>query len=366
MSCEKSSGYIPEEDEQFNEKYSGYLTRALWKIASKDKDLGLKPRRSRSTIHDKRLVIDPTYTKLLIDEAARKVGGRSSLARLLKISRKTLKCYYEGRTTIPQKIYQCLSEITGIKVSVKKELSPNWGRRKGRSIMAVRRREALRKERYVKMAEELVKEKPEELAELIGRMLGDGSITKKNPCYYSSNLRAHERMAELVESLFGFRPTINPRKNYYRMNLRACITHVLNALGIPSGKKSVTNPSFPSFIFESESTMKAALRGFLSDEGYAAGDFVYVDISVRIPRHKLNTIKLSTSTINRKNDKTSSLINEIRSNLLEDVSKMLMKLSITHQLYPQRIIRNKSSASLIWRIKIQKDELLKNGIYWQL
>ena len=363
MSCEKSGGYIPEEDKRFNEKYSDYLTRVIWKIASEDKDPNLKPRKSGLTIHDKRLVIDPTYTKLLIDKAARKVGGRSSLARLLKISRKTLKCYYEGRATIPQKIYWCLSEIAGIKVPVKKELSPNWGRRKGRSIVAVRKREALRKERYMKMAEELVKEKPEELAELIGRMLGDGSITKKNPCYYSSNLKAHERMAELVESLFGFRPTIKPRKNYYRMNLRACITHVLNALGIPSGKKSVTNPHFPSFIFKSESTMKAALRGFLSDEGYVAGDFVYVDISVRIPRDKLDLIK--PSIIRERNYETSSFINEIRSNLLEDVSKMLAKLSIPHQLYPERITRNKDSASIVWRIKIQKDELLKNGIDWR-
>ena len=193
-------------------KHSDDLTRVVWKIASKDKDPGLKPRKSGVTIHDKRLVIDPTYTKLLIDKAARKVGGHSSLARLLKISRKTLKCYYEGRTTIPQKIYRCLSEIAGIKVPIKKELSHNWGRRKGRSIMAVRKREVLRKERYMKMAEELVERKPEELAELIGRMLGDGSITKKNPCYYSSNLKAHERMAKLVESLFGFRPTIKPRK----------------------------------------------------------------------------------------------------------------------------------------------------------
>jgi len=57
----------------------------------------------------------------------------------------------------------------------------------------------------------------------------------------------------------------------------------------------------------------------------------------------------------------------MRSNLLEDVSKMLMKLSITHHFYPQKIvIRDESSASLIWRIKIQKDELLKNGIYWWL
>ena len=122
-----SGEYIPEEDERFDEKYSNYLTRVLWKIASEDKDLGLKPRKSGSTIHDKRLVIDPTYIKLLIDKVARKVGGRSSLARLLKISRKTLKCYYEGCTTIPQKIYQCLSEIAGIKVPVKKELSPIGG-----------------------------------------------------------------------------------------------------------------------------------------------------------------------------------------------------------------------------------------------
>ena len=163
MSCEKSGGYIPEEDERFDEKYSDYLARVLWKIASDDKDPGLKPRKSGLTIHDRRLVIDPTYIKLLIDKAARKVGGRSSLARLLKISRKTLKCYYEGRTTIPQKIYQCLSEIVGIKVPVKRELSPNWGRHKGRSIMAVRKREALRKERYIKIAEKLVKEKPRSL-----------------------------------------------------------------------------------------------------------------------------------------------------------------------------------------------------------
>ena len=215
----------------------------------------------------------------------------------------------------------------------------------------------------MKMAEELVEKKPEELAELIGRMLGDGSITKKNPCYYSSNLKAHERMAKLVESLFGFRPTIKPRENYYRMNLRACITHVLNALGIPSGKKSVTNPHFPSFIFESESTMKAALRGFLSDEGYVAGNSVYIDISVRIPRHELNTAKLLTTS--RKGSKTLSLNNELRSNLLEDVSKMLMKLSISHQLYPQKIMRNKGYVSLVWRIKIQKDELLRNGINWR-
>jgi len=363
LSCKKSGGYIPEEDERFDEKYSDYLTRVLWKIVSKDKDPDLKPRKSGLTIHDKRLVIDPTYTKLLIDRAARKVGGRSSLARLLKISRKTLKCYYEGRTTIPQKIYRYLSEIAGIKVPIKKELSPNWGRRKGRSIMAVRKREALRKERYTKIAEELVKKKPEELAELIGRMLGDGSITKKNPCYYSSNLKVHERMAKLVESLFGFRPTIKPRKNYYRMDLRACITHVLNALGIPSGKKSVTNPHFPSFIFESESAMKAALRGFLSDEGYVAGNSVYVDISVRIPRHELNTAKLLTTS--RKYGKTLILNNELRSNLLEDVSKMLTKLSISHQLYPQRIMRNKGYVSLVWRIKIRKDELLRNGICWR-
>ena len=101
-----------------------------------------------------------------------------------------------------------------------------------------------------------------------------------------------------------------------------------------------------------------------TDEGYVAGDFVYVDISVRIPRHKLSTIKLST--ISKKNGETSSLIDEMRSNLLEDVSKMLTKLSIPHQLYPERMTRNKGSASLIWRIKIQKDELLKNGIDWRL
>ena len=101
-----------------------------------------------------------------------------------------------------------------------------------------------------------------------------------------------------------------------------------------------------------------------TDEGYVAGDFVYVDISVRIPRHKLSTIKLST--INKKSVETSSIIDEVRSNLLEDISKMLTKLSIPHQLYPERTTRNKGSVSLVWRIKIQKDELLKNRIDWRL
>ena len=123
-------------------------------------------------------------------------------------------------------------------------------------------------------------------------------------------------------------------------------------MGIPSGKKSATNPHFPSFIFESESTIRAALRGFLSDEGYVAGNSVYVDISVRIPKHELNAVKLLPTG------------RKYRSNLLEDVSKMLMKLSISHQLYPQRMMRNKGYVSLIWRIKIRKDELLRNGISW--
>lgn len=362
MNCEKFGEHVPEEDEHFNEKFPDYLTRVFWNILSKDKELG--SRKMGVTIHDERLVIDPIYAKLLITKAAHKVGGYSSLARLLRISRKTLKCYLEGRATIPQKIYHYLSEIAGINVPIKKKLPPNWGRYKGKSIMAVRKREALRKEKLMRLTDELVMKKPEELAELIGRMLGDGSITKRNPCYYSSNYRAHQRVVELVESLFNFRPDIRPRKNYYRTNLRACVTHILNMLGIPSGKKSITNPHFPSFIFESESTMKAALRGFLSDEGYMVGDFVYVDISVRIPGHKLNDMK--SFTIDGKSNELSSLIGEVRSNLLDDVSKMLTRLSIPHQLYLQKIIKNKDSISFVWRIKIQKDELLKKGINWQL
>jgi len=359
VKCEKHDSYVPEEDRTVGEKFSDYVDRSLWRIFSEENTQHI--RKPGVTIRDKRLVIDSTYSKLLIDSAAQKIGGYSALASILQVSRKTLKNYRDGRATIPRKIYISLSQITGLKIPIKDERSPTWGQSKGWRVAVIKIREIRRNKELLELANVLLRQKPEQLAELVGRMLGDGSITMKNPCYYSSNLRDHERMVELVNSLFGFKPKIKARKNYYRTNLRTCITRVLNIIGIPSGKKSITNPHFPSFIFESVSTIKAALRSFISDEGYLVGNFMYIDISVRIPEHKLSAVT-KINMIGKEDKYILNIVKDVRSNLLDDVSKMLTKLSVPHELYPQKIVKNKNSISIVWRIKIEKERLTQEGI----
>lgn len=109
--------------------------------------------------------------------------------------------------------------------------------------------------------------------------------------------------------------------------------------------------------------MKAALRGLLSDEAYCIGKYVYVDIAVRIPPNMSDFFK----ELNFEKDRSrfANLAERFRGNLLDGFSKILSKLNIPHDLYPQKITKDKSMLSLVWRIKIPKNPLINSGINWR-
>lgn len=361
MNC--NNDQCAEEDIMFQEKFSEYLVRRILKSSSRENSMTHEALVSvRRSSQDYRVLLEPEDAKLLIDKAAEILGSYTALARRINVSRRTLKQYRDGKTTLPKTVYETLQRITNIHVKAKRILPHNWGQSKGWRARISKKREEKCQRRIMELTNKLLMEKSEELSEFVSRMLGDGSISRRNPCYYSSDLRAHERMSYLVKELFGYEPVPKPRSNYYRMNLRTIATHVLNALGIPTGKKSITNPHFPSFIFDSENNMKAALRGFISDEGYCVGNFVYVDIAVRIPDESVNLFK----NIDPRRDYSAFLqlveSLSLRSNLLDDISKMLTNLHVSHVLYPQKIARGKSAWSIVWRIKISKSDLIEKGI----
>jgi hypothetical protein len=88
------------------------------------------------------------------------------------------------------------------------------------------------------------------LAEFVGRILGDGSPIIA-PSYYASEIESQRRMQFLVAELFDYTPEIRVGKRSYRMHLKRVCGHMLELLGVPLGRKSVTNPAVPSFIMKS-------------------------------------------------------------------------------------------------------------------
>jgi hypothetical protein len=120
------------------------------------------------------------------------------------------------------------------------------------------------------------------LAEFVGRIFGDGSPIIA-PTYSASEIENQKRMRLLVAELFDCRPEIKIAKGNYRMQLRRTCGHTLQLLGIPFGRKSVTNPDIPDFVMESTDPMVwvAFLRGVFDDEAYVSERGIEIGLAVR-------------------------------------------------------------------------------------
>ncbi|MBS7611268.1 hypothetical protein KEJ27_03520 [Candidatus Bathyarchaeota archaeon] len=210
----------------------------------------------------------------------------------------------------------------------------------------------------------LLREKPELLAEFVMRMLGDGTV-RNTPAYLASEFENHIRFHKLVEELFGFKPKIYRKKNYFRTNLTRICGHVLNKLGIPSGPKSITNPHIPHFIMESEelSVVKSAVLGFFDDEAYASKKILEVGVAVRVYNapieqiHEIFGIKRSIGV--KRLLQFFPQIELPKSNIIFDLSKLLDRLSIKHKVAPTHFNVNKNSLSITWKIMISNQTSLK-------
>jgi hypothetical protein len=120
------------------------------------------------------------------------------------------------------------------------------------------------------------------LAEFVGRILGDGSPLIE-PNYPVSEIESQKRMRSLVLELSDYLSEIKIAKGNYRIQLRRQCGRTLRLLGIPFGRKSVTNPSVPTFVMESDqqTVWLSFLRGLFDDEAYVSDRGIEIGLAVR-------------------------------------------------------------------------------------
>jgi intein/homing endonuclease len=112
-----------------------------------------------------------------------------------------------------------------------------------------------------------------DLAELIGMVLGDGSIHAYarteglRIVLPSKKPRMVERYALLVEKVFGKKPSVLPRKKAACFDIRLYQKGISERLGIPTGARKDMVHFVPEWIFQNRDFVILYLRGLFEAEG---------------------------------------------------------------------------------------------------
>ncbi len=139
-----------------------------------------------------------------------------------------------------------------------------------------------------------------ELAELVGIILGDGSlyVNRKHQVYQfviTGHIKNDRQYLEkfvlpLLERNFGKKFKIKFSRKSSAIRIRAQgrqIIEDISNLGIPIGNKLKNNVKIPSWIFSSKSLIKSCIRGLVDTDGFVAPitgrNYSYVWFSSQIP-----------------------------------------------------------------------------------
>ncbi len=176
------------------------------------------------------------------------------------------------------------------------------------------------------------REMNEELSELLGFLLGDGSTKSDSVHFYNNEETLLSRVEELVKNIFDlktereFTRTVNSLK----INSRV-LKDFLSALGFPEEKKS-RNCYVPEKVFKSdENCLKSLLRGYyLSD-----GSFNEYEIEISTSSEKMAkdlTYCLSRIGVSSRIRRKQNRIYRVKISG-EEVEKFYKKTSSNHQKY---------------------------------
>jgi intein/homing endonuclease len=112
-----------------------------------------------------------------------------------------------------------------------------------------------------------------DLAELIGLVLGDGSIHRYarteglRIVLPTSRPKLIKRYAELTEKVFGKKPSVIKRKDSNCVDIRLYQQGIGKRLGVPIGPRAGLVIKIPSWISKNNSFMIRYLRGLYEAEG---------------------------------------------------------------------------------------------------
>lgn len=143
--------------------------------------------------------------------------------------------------------------------------------------------------------------KDEELAELIGIILGDGNLYK---CARTDNLRVIcglkdtnyiQHIASLIEKTFVKKPVITKRKNENAAVISIYQCNICDRLNLPAGNKIRNNVGIPAWIASKKRYMVKCLKGLFETDGCFVED---EDNYTQIIEFKNNCKKLREDVYN--------------------------------------------------------------------
>jgi hypothetical protein len=151
-----------------------------------------------------------------------------------------------------------------------------------------------------------------QLAELIGIILGDGSI---RDYYMTVSLNLWQEgdyakfVSSLIKSLFNVSATLHTEilKSTYTVRVSSVnLVEFLNEIGLMTSNKVEQQVGLPDWIFENEETMRACLRGLMDTDGsvylhrYKSGGIDYGYVKLTFSNHSrtlLNDIMTMLSAL---------------------------------------------------------------------
>lgn len=223
------------------------------------------------------------------------------LAKVVNLSSRTLRDWRREVLNMNYEKSKILSEFTKVPLpKIEKILPEYWSTKKAGHIAGLlnmkkygnpgtsegrskggKRSQELRRlypERYPHIIVEKKIRIPEiskDLAEFIGIMIGDGSITRYQIGIFLNTKDDSEYIiyvTSLIKKLFGIFPFIKNREgNYTEIKLSSvCLVRYLNLLGLPIGNKISNKIDIPSWIFRKRKLMEACIKGLIDTDGNIA------------------------------------------------------------------------------------------------
>jgi len=120
----------------------------------------------------------------------------------------------------------------------------------------------------------------ERLAELLGLVLSDGSLTEKSVRFHNNDADMRDRFAELADDLFDVAVAETVHNTVETVEVRSVVvSSLLSALGVPETDKSVS-AEFPDSVARgSDEVVAAFLRGYYLGDGSFSGGTVEISTS---------------------------------------------------------------------------------------
>jgi len=252
-------------------------------------------------VRPKRIKLRKGKQRELIDRAKNKNKLTwKELAKTLGISSNYLRNeLYKEKHTLSQPIYEKLCKMANVNFNpfIEKILDFNWGQKRGAENSPVTKKRVI-----------IPKLKPStQVAEIIGTILGDGSLSEKNGAYVVS-ICGHskddkEYLLNFVKKLFEKVFNIELKHRYHRSR-NEIILYVYNKrvveelknLGLPCGNKKKNNVEIPKWVFKNSSFLKACIRGLIDTDGSVFpkttnAHLPQIEFSSKIPKLRNSFIK---------------------------------------------------------------------------